>query len=226
MRRSLALALTLFIVGCDAGPIDTTDRIDPAQRAVFLETTGCGAAADRVGSGIAIGDGLILTAAHLVVRADDVSVSINRGPSQLVTIRAIDLQLDLALLESPADELPGVTTGTAAADTTGRIIEGASSGTVDFTVVRRANLITEEILGDERFGRVGYELDADTSGGDSGSGAYDADNQLIGMVFATSDGSTWITASSEIEAFLKTAASDTAEPLTCDPARSQLDLTG
>lgn len=223
MHLYLVGLLTVTIASCSPAPIDVESTVDPSHRAVLIQTTGCGFSTGRTGSGIAIGDGLILTAAHLVARADTIDASVNRGPVESVVVSAIDLRLDLALLKTSPNGVPEVITGSVAKDATGEIVAGASSGTVPFTVKRLANLFTEDILGTEQHSRHGYELDAITTTGDSGAGAYDSADQLVGMVFATGLDSTWITASSEIDTFLAEHTDD-ATPLRCDPERSQLDL--
>jgi hypothetical protein len=81
----------------------------------------------------------------------------------------------------------------------------------------------EEVLGTERHNRVGYEIDAATASGDSGAGAYDETDRLIGIVFATSaDGATtWLSAGVEIQDFLAGVDADAA-PIVCDPDISRL----
>lgn len=186
------------LAGCAAHPGD------PEARAVRLETTGCAPASGRTGSGVAIGDGLIATVAHLIVRADAVDAFIGGGEREPATVVAVDLERDLALLQMATRDMPGVEMVTVEKDTSGRIVGAAASGTVPFEVMRRVDLTIEEILGEDRHNRLGYEVRAETTDGDSGAGAYDDQGRLIGIVFATSEegSSSWLTASSEIEDFV------------------------
>lgn len=177
-----------------------TSGIDQSSRAVRLETTGCSPASGRSGSGIAIGSGLVVTAAHLIARAETVTVSGDGLGESDVVVAAVDLQRDIAVLRWLAVDIPDVETGSVSAGARGRIVGAAASGTVPFEVRRYVDLTIEEILGTERHSRLGYELAARTADGDSGAGAYDEANRLIGMVFASGpdEKTTWLTASTEI----------------------------
>ena len=222
--------MILIVLGTGCGSIQLANTreslpppLDPVHRTVRIETTGCGLAPDRTGSGVAIGDGLVLTVAHLVARADNLAALVGNGESVGAVVTAVDLSLDLALLRIPPDEIPSIQMSSANEGTGGLIVGGATSGTVPFVVKEVVRLSIEEILGAERHSRLGYELEAATTAGDSGAGAYDGNNRLIGIVFATGQegGSTWITASAEIEDFL--AAHESDDPLVeCDPETSRI----
>jgi len=233
VRIASQVALVFLVTvanGCNSNAsagadISGSHEFSPAQRAVRIETTGCGFAPGRTGSGVAIGESLVLTVAHLVARADEVVASVGHGEEVKAAIIAIDLSLDLAVLRVPPDEVPAVDMARAAAGDQGLIVGGAASGTVPFEVKDVVSLSIEEILGTDRHTRLGYELEAMTTTGDSGAGAYDAENRLIGIVFATGeDGeSSWITGGAEIERFL--AAHEAGiTPIVCDPEASRLEL--
>ncbi len=222
--------VALVAAGCAPEPGGTTEptsavRFDPAARAVRIETTGCGFAPDRTGSGIAVGDGLVLTVAHLVARADDISVTLGDAGPVDAAVATADLELDLAILRVHENGVPPVATSSAGRGDDGRIVGGAASGTVPFEVTDVVRISIEEILGNERHKRLGYELAAVTTTGDSGAGAYDNENRLVGIVFATSDdgATTWITSSGEIEAFLAAHDPESAA-IPCNEAASRLDL--
>jgi S1-C subfamily serine protease len=231
-NASLVVAATLLVVlGAACGP-DDPSAIDAgplplvsAQRAVIIDTTGCGLAADRTGSGVAIGDGLVLTVAHLIVKADEVVAKVGDGDAMSAVVVAVDLNLDLALLRVSPNGVSPVDMSSVGTGSEGFVVGGATSGTVAFTVRQMVNLSIEQVLGSDRHSRLGYELQSATANGDSGAGAYDVHDRLIGVVFATSERgpSTWITASAEIEKFLAGHASDTA-PMACDPTASRLIL--
>lgn len=196
---------------------------DPSTRTVLLTTTGCGAASSRTGVGVAMGGDIVLTVAHTVARADTIEATLQGSIPQNVEIVAIDLPRDLAALRVSGMDVSDVSTARADVDTTGRLVTPRVPAGVPFVVRTHALLKTEEILGRQLHSRVGYELDTEAGLGDSGAGAWDEDGHLIGILFATEeDGATaWITAASEIEAFL--AESDTdAAPLVCDPEASRI----
>ncbi len=225
------LAAMLLVGGC--GPIQLVDTRtgsdladDPALRAVRLETSGCGFASGRIGSGVAVADELILTVAHLVARADEIQITLTSGESVHAHVTAVDLEKDLALLLVPPTGFDDVLLASAGVGASGFIEGAASSDTVPFTVRAAVSLSIEEILGSDRFTRLGYELDARTTTGDSGAGVYNTEDRLIGLVFATGkEGvSTWATASAEIAAFLTRATGDggPTRSFVCDPALSRL----
>lgn len=226
---TILVTLTAVILGsCSAATPAIGDSADvtPQQRAVRLTTEGCGWAPSRTGSGLVYEEGMVVTAAHLVARADSVAVTVAAMDPIEAAISAVDFKRDLALLRIPVTGFRRVDVAPISPDgaSSGVIVDGATSGTVPFTLERPARISIEEVLGNERHERLGYELRAATTGGDSGAGVYDDQNRLLGIVFATSDGetTTWATASSEITSFINDVGAGTAD-LTCDPERSRLD---
>lgn len=209
---------TLFFVPGWRRPV----TVDPGRRSVRLEIAGCGLAPDRVGSGIAVADGLVVTVAHLVAEAETVRVRTGLGAVE-APIVAIDLKRDLALLHVEGARFPDLATAEAKVGDTGQIVGGVTATSIGYTVEGRVALTIEEVLGTSRHRRLGYELLAETGEGDSGAGAYDLQGRLVGVVFATGRNgeSTWLTASSEMTDFLDRHRGDRA-PLVCDPGRSRL----
>jgi S1-C subfamily serine protease len=217
-RLILTLALiTGLAAGCTPGGRQVTEQalLDPSERAVRLETEGCGFASPRSGSGIAVGGGLVVTTAHVVVEAEAVVARVNGVEHRSVPVVAVDRQRDLAVLRVPYEELPAIEMTAMKKSDRGSIVGAASSGTVAFEVRGVVELTIEEVFGTERYSRSGYELSASTADGDSGAGAYDDEGRLIGIVFATGeDGTTtWVTASSEIEEFLSQVEPSDTYPL-------------
>lgn len=191
---------TVAIVSCSgSGPTE-----DALTRAVVLETTGCEFSSGRTGSGFIYGGDTAVTAAHLVARASAVTIETADAATYEAEIVGIDLARDLAALRLKAPSIPTVETIVASTGDSGLVVGGARSGTVTYEVRRVIELTIEEVLGTERHSRSGYELAAVTGDGDSGSGVYDAEGRLVGMVFATGpdEGTTWVTAAIEIEDFL------------------------
>lgn len=187
----------------------------PADRAVILETIGCGYASGRTGSGVALGNGLVITVAHLIVEAESVNATVSDQTHHGVVVAAIDRRIDLALLRVPAAQPPEIELASLEKGGRGRIVGASASGTVPFEVRGVVELTIEEVFGTTRYARQGYELAASTSDGDSGAGAYDDRDRLIGIVFATGqDGATtWVTASSEMQAFLASVGTDDTQAL-------------
>jgi len=235
--RAKTTAVVLVAIAGMVGPSCGTTQADPfadnssqttaTQRAARVVTSGCGWASARTGSGVALEDGIVITVAHMVVRADTVTVSVGEGQAVAADITAIDLERDLAMLRLPPS---GITRAEAApispgADSGGSVVGGATSGTVAFTGRQAARISIEEVLGTQRHERLGYELDVVTARGDSGAGVYDDRGRLVGIVFATSDNgtTTWATAVSEVLAFVVENQSATL-PLACDAAESALSI--
>lgn len=203
----------------------TAKQFEATRRAVRIETTGCGLAPGRTGSGVAVGDGLVITVAHLVAQADNIEVRVGNGRAVDAAVTSIDLSLDLAALRIPSNGMPDIEVSKIGRGATGLIVGGAASGTVEFEVKDVVSLSIEEVLGSDRHSRSGYELQAATTTGDSGAGAFDLENRLIGIVFATGrDGeSTWVTSSVELGGFLTKNTRNLA-PIVCDAESSRLDL--
>ena len=213
MRRSLLIALLVLAAACgDAA------GVEPAARAVAVETTGCGFAADRSGSGIATGGDLVVTVAHLVVRAEDVSVVTRAGQRLAAGVVALDTRSDVAVLRVEGLDMAPAEYSSAAAGDAGAIV---AAERVAYEVLEVVDISIEEVLGTERFSRRGYKLDAATGTGDSGAGMYDADGAVVGMVFAVSaDGdATWATSSRVVQRMLDGLV---PEELRCDPDRSRI----
>lgn len=183
-----------------------------------LETEGCGFASGRTGSGVAIGDDLVVTVAHLVVEAEAIDAYLSGEEYENVPVLAVDRQTDLAVLRVPDNAIPAIEMSSAEKDASGLIVGGSTSGTVSFAVKNVVELTIEEVFGTTRHSRLGYELAASTADGDSGAGAYDAQGGLIGVVFATGEdgATTWVTASSEIEEFLSGVDPSDTYPLCSD----------
>ena len=219
-RVYIALIIALLSGAC-IGPVQGTHS--PSGRAVTLEIGGCGDASSTVGSGVLFDDGVVVTAAHLVVQGDGIDVSFEDGTTASGTVLALDLHKDLAWVSVGRTGVGRAAVIGSSVGDTGEVVGGATSGTVPYVVVQVADLSIEEVLGGPRTSRAGYELHAATAGGDSGAGVYGPQGRLVGMVFAISSegGSTWVTASREIVAFVEGSDPDTA-PHECDPASSKI----
>lgn len=172
-----------------------------------------------------MGDGLVLTVAHVVVQADAIAASVGDGEPVTAVVTSVDLSRDLALLRLPPNGIPDVETATVDEGAEGLIVGGAASGTVSFEVKEVVTLTIEEVFGTDRHSRKGYSVAAVTASGDSGAGAYDEEDRMIGIVFATGqdDATSWITSSTETSDFLSDHATDVS-PIVCNSEKSRLDL--
>lgn len=207
------------------GTVEPTDLAAAGRRAVEIETEGCGHADPTRGSGMALADDLVLTAAHVVAPGGPIEVSLG-GVGRPADLVAYDPQRDLALVR-PSASLgavpPAPTTAALAEGDTAQIIGGATSGDVSATVAEVVIVEMDDVRSPTRSTRRAYLTEAETAPGDSGAGLYDADGRLIGLLFAvstTDEARSWVTAASEIDDFL--ADDEPTGVFGCDPDRSKV----
>ena len=190
----------------------------------MISYTGCGDGFGGEVAAIVVGPGLALTVAHGVARAD--ALDVRRGdttyPGRVV---AFSSRTDLALVAAIGLEGNPVALGVPAAGSEVRMVGGLTTEASPLVVEDTPTIRIEEVLGSERVERAGLKLIGDAADGDSGAGVFDGSDELVGVVFAVSDGGSgevWATAASEIAALL---AGGDGEWL-CDPARSRLVQAG
>ena len=190
---SAALAC-LGSAGCD------DDAPPAAAHDVEVRASGC-SLRDDIASGIVVADGYVLTVAHALRGATDVSVDGAAG-----TVVAVDPRLDAAIVAAP-------TTGSAAV-TADRVHVGAAHvGGRPVTVERVVVADVEEPRDDTTYRRRALVLAGEVERGDSGSGVFDLDGSLLGMVFASSRGDrgvAYAVAVSELRPFVERATVLTA----------------
>lgn len=176
------------------------------DRAVRLATLPCQPSIQATSSGFVIGDGLIVTVAHAIYGSRDFAVRDAAGQWFRPTVRYIDLERDLAVLELPEPTASMIEVRRAQKGDRVRMVAGAASGTVEGEVIRRVRLTTE-VIGDRSrtSSRSGYELSLAITGGDSGAAVLDDQDRLVGLVFArsTNRNASWATAVTEIADILE-----------------------
>jgi S1-C subfamily serine protease len=216
----LVVAIMASVAACGSDEPARDASIDPAERAVTIETTACGDASRTKGSGIVVGDARVLTAAHVVVGAGSVVV---HSPGGIVDARLVHLDVtrDLAVLDVPRVGVAPVVLADFEADDEVTIVGRSSSGLIKAVVRRPVLMDVDDVRGTERHRRDGYELDAAISGGDSGSGVFDSTGRLGGIVFAEPTGresTTFVVGATEVAVAL-----DAEErPYECRPALSRV----
>jgi len=193
------VAIAVFV------PESTDDWIDePHERAVQIAIMPCAPSVQSSATGYVIDDRLVLTVAHGIYDSREFAVRDWTGTWHRASVRHVDLERDLALLEiSDLRALPTAIGDRLPAGEPVRMIEGASSGSLDGEVIRPVRITTENI-GDlsQTSRRSGYELSVPVVGGDSGAAIVDQNDELVGLVFARSTRreAAWATAVSEVEA--------------------------
>ena len=203
--RAVLLSTLILLAACSDAPVDPDEL--PAAR---LAGEAC--RVPLLAGAVVLGDGLVLTAAHVLAGAEDgLSVQLASGEQAPARVVGFDTQRDLALLAA-AVEAPAVRLAEAATGDRGLIVSVSRTGellTVRHEVVREITATGEDVVGDGS--RRALELAADVAPGMSGAGVYDEDGRLLGVVFAESRERpiTYAVTAAEIEAFL-----DEADPAT------------
>lgn len=170
---------------------------DPPAAVVGVRATGCGI---RSGTGTFVDDDLVLTAAHTVAGATDVSV-LRDGTAQPAELVAFDAALDLAVLRAdgpPGRPLPRTTANDVGRGTAATVwaYRDGTAVRVPVTVVRPVTVRTTDIHHEGRHDRPGLELAGPIEPGDSGAPVVVA-GQVVGVVWSRSvevDGRAWAVA--------------------------------
>ena len=161
------------------------------ERVVHVATTRCGTAPQSSGVGITVDDGVVLTAAHVVVGAGAVTISESERNSKsssdglVAEIILVDTTRDLALLRVP--DLRAEPVELAAAVAGDVLIAPLLGGKRATVVVERAVTINiDDVRATTRSRRAGYELRGELVPGDSGAGLFDNEERLVGVFFSRS----------------------------------------
>lgn len=186
---------------------DTGERraTTSAARPVAIATLPCHGGPQSTSSGFLVADQLVVTVAHAIFESRDFAVRDVAGEWHHATIEHLDLARDLALLRVGDLRATPVLFAAARADDPVRMLEGAASGTVGGSVIRRVNMRTNILGGDDASLRLGYELALEITPGDSGAAIIDDDGRLVAIVFARSTrlpSVTWSTSVDEVRAVL------------------------
>ena len=200
-RQILAMAtsLSLMVAACSA--------TDPATSVVRLAGTAC--LKPIIGTGVAVGDDLVLTVAHAIAGAeDDLRVVTPQGEERSVTVIAFDSDRDLALLAVEDLDATPVVLGSAAKGDSGTIaaVKGdLAVELIEYTVLRVVNARSADIYNEGHVERDALDIEARIEPGVSGAPLVDSAGEVVGIVFARSkdrEEGGYALATSEITAFL------------------------
>jgi len=172
--RSVALLVALSTAaavscGNDSGVDDDTI----AEATVRVRADGCGPRTE-LGTGTSIGDGLVVTAAHVVAGAERVEVVDQLGDPVEAEVVLFDPALDVAALRpitAPSPPVP-LRADRAAEGDTGVIAIASTDGSielVDVEVMQRVTILTTDIYRDEAVQRPGLRIAVSVEPGDSGA---------------------------------------------------------
>ncbi len=148
----------------------------------------------NLGSGVIIRpDGYILTSAHLVRFADEISITLADGRNGDASLVGLDTATDLAVLKTDMSDLPSIPIGDAGQIHTGDVVL-AIGNPYDFGQTVTQGIISA--MGRKRLGITTIEnfiqTDADINPGNSGGALIDTSGAMIGInsaIISSSGGS-------------------------------------
>jgi len=167
--------------------VDTPGIKAAASVTVKVVGTGCGGLV--TGSGFPIGNGLIVTNAHVVSGTGDHRIQTVDGTVLPATVVFFDPEVDVAILSVPGFTGPSLSFANGDRGTDGAVIgypgggpERVEAAVVDGAVtaegrdIYNSNLVTRQI----------FVLQSKVRPGNSGGPLVDTDGNVLGIVFATS----------------------------------------
>jgi S1-C subfamily serine protease len=175
----------------DVGPPPTVTNIPQGVvNAVVPSTVKVeGIACRRVqeGSGFVVGDGLVVTNAHVVAGEDETVVQRSDGTTVRARVVAFDPNRDLAVLAAPDLNRPALSRDSVDVGGVGAAFGHPGGGQLEaspFSVAEKVTATGTDIYDRNRTTREVLVLAADLEPGDSGSALIDPDGDVVGVVFA------------------------------------------
>jgi S1-C subfamily serine protease len=208
----------------DVGPPPTSTNIpQPVVDQVVPSTVKVeGVACRRIqeGSGFVVGDGLVVTNAHVVAGEDETILQRSDGSEVRARVVAFDPNRDLAVLAAPDLDRPAMDRDQIAEGGVGAAFghpQGGPLRAAPFSVGQITTAQGTDIYDRNDTTREVLILAADLEPGDSGSALVDPDGDVVGVVFAIAldrPGVAYALAMSELEAVL---AGDLSRPVDTGP---------
>lgn len=175
---------------------------------MLVEARGCRRGIASTGSGVVLGQGLIVTNAHVVAGQERVVVWDVDGRLHETTVIAFDPVADLAALAVRGLDAKPLTLAHASEGTAGRIAGHPGGGTLSiapFVVGATRTAPGTDIYGSPSPPRPVMSGQAPVEHGDSGAPLLLADGSVAGVVFAASSddlSQAWLIPSEEVSRFL------------------------
>jgi S1-C subfamily serine protease len=185
-------------------PTACEDHLPARVITVEIAATPCDRPTARLGVGTIVGEGLVLTAAHVV--EDDLREV--RVDGRSARVQTLDARIDAAVLafEAPLEESVAMASGVGLADVgvadVVRIVTPA--GAIDTTVERIVTLAVDDTTDGIVHRRQALVLAGAVPDGTSGAPVVDRDGHVVGMVNVSHAGRdvTYATRSGELQALI------------------------
>ena len=171
-------------------PVYTAPTVDEVSASI-VRIIGFGCGAPALGSGFAVEPHLIVTSGHLVTGRDPESLGVVRpdGSEASARLVAFDADFDLAVLRVDDITFEPVTLRTDVPTNDGVAMAVKAENDVvaiDFTVDKPVNVNWDGVFRDTESRFHGLQLLADIARGDSGSGLFVSDSEVIGLIHSKS----------------------------------------
>lgn len=167
--------------------IDTAGVKNAAHTVVKVSSVGCGGIV--TGSGFPVGDGYVVTNAHVVSGTTSHTISKPDGSTMRAEVVLFDPQRDVAVLYVPGYTPAGVTFAPGQRGTEGAVIGypgGGPEKIVPAVVDGSVSAQGRDIYNQGFVTRQIFVLQASVRPGNSGGPVIDLQGRVLGMVFATS----------------------------------------